>query len=349
MRTLVLSVYVGLLLGACGGSVDSAEEEVEGREAGPDRSDASDESATDASETPRQDDGGNRSDTDAGSTLGDGGARDAGNSTRDAGERDAAVDSGLRDAGARDAGNAGNDSGVDGGSGTPDAGGGNKGRPVFVIGGYRSGIAVSTDLGATWKTVHGPTGPFADNEYVLSGAAFGEGTFVVAGFDIFSSADGEHWTERTSSGSEWLGSMNYGNGVFVGAGGMGFSQWSDDGISWHKGTPSLGDEHSDTSAFGNGTFMATSRSGRWWRSTDGKSWTSDSTGHEDRIVWCQDHFSNEDDCDPLVANGQAAIGEGVWIRTQAGTDLRRSTNNGQTWSTVKVGFEATCVAFGYIQ
>jgi hypothetical protein len=343
MRTLVLSVCVGLGLVACGGSVDKAADEVEGSEAG-----TGHDAAADGATSGDQDAAGNEGepntpDQDGGSADSDSGARDAGGS-RDAG----ASDAGMRtDASTRDAGSS--DAAVDAGGGSTDAGAGNKGKPVFVVGGYRSGIAFSTDLGLSWKTVHGPTGPFADNQYVLSGAAFGEGTFVVVGFDIFSSTDGEHWTQRTSSGSEWLGSLNFGNGVFAGAGGTGFSQWSDDGISWHKGTPSLGDEHSDTSAFGNGTFMATSRSGRWWRSSDGKSWTSDSMGHKDRIVWCQDHFANEDDCKTLVPTGQVATGESVWIRTQASTDLQRSTNNGQNWTTVKVGFEATCVVFGYVQ
>lgn len=343
MRTLVLSVCVGLLLSACDGSVDSDAEQVEGGDGGSQHADAASDDDAGDEQGPGEQPGEGTKDA-GGSGESDSGARDAG-TLRDAG---GSVDAGnnTRDSGVRDAGGGtSNDAGTPVDAGAP----GNKGKPVFVVAGYRSGIAFSTDLGLTWKTVHGPTGPFADNEYVLSGAAFGEGTFVVAGFDLFSSTDGEHWTERTSSGSEWLGSMNYGNGVFAGAGGTGFSQWSDDGISWHKGSPSLGDEHSDTSAFGNGTFMATSRSGRWWRSSDGKSWTSDSTGHKDRIVWCQDHFANEDDCKALVPNGQQATGENVWIRTQAGTDLRRSTNNGQSWTTVKVGFEATCVAFGYVQ
>jgi hypothetical protein len=350
MRRRVLSVCVGLWLSACTGSVeDAGEEYLEGDAAAAEQRDASQDEPgeRDAGTAEREDGGGSGN---SGGNGGDGGgaALDAGSARDAASERDAmASDGGARDAspgGNRDA-SSGN---TDASTSVPDAGS-NSGRPVFVVAGYRSGIAFSRDLGLTWTTVHGPTGPYADNEYVLSGAAFSNGTFVVAGFDIFSSTDGEHWTERTKPTDQWLGNVNVGKGLFVGVGGYGTSLWSADGISWTKGTM-LGSDGFDTAAFGNGTFTASSKDGQWWSSSDGKSWTrlDAESGHSSKIVWCGDHFADEDDCRALVPNGQAAFGENVWIRATHGTNLERSTNNGQSWTDVRVGFEANCVAFGYV-
>lgn len=341
MRKLVLSVCVGLWVCGCDGAVDKSADEVEGREAG-----AANESMVDAARQP--DDGEPQGSDDAAR----GETSDAAVARDDSGTRDGGAerDSGARDSGLRDAAT-GNDGAIaEAGTLVPD-GGGTSGKPVFVIAGYRSGIAFSTDLGRTWKTVHGPTGPYQDNEYVLSGAAFGKGTFVVAGFDLFTSTDGEHWTERTHPGS-WLGNMQFGLNRFVGTGGDGTSLWSDDGIAWHKGTM-LGDNGYDTAAFGNGTFMTTSKEGVWWMSTNGEKWMPTPAGsyvqqNNPSIVFCTDHFSYAKDCGTLVPDGQTAFGAGVWIRAQHDTALQRSTN-GRDWTDVNVGFEANAVAFGYIQ
>jgi hypothetical protein len=335
MRTLVLSVCVGLLASACTGSVDGASVEVEDDEAGADRGDAGqfDPGADSGSQTRR----------DAAT-----GAPADGAVARDANGSDVASDSGVRDAsgGSVDA-SAGK---PDSGSSLPDAGGGGTGRPVFVAAGYSHGIAFSRDLGLTWTTVQGPNGPAADNEYVLSGAAFTNGTFVVAGFDIFSSTDGERWPQRTNPTDQWLGNVSVGLGLFVGVGGYGTALWSEDGVTWRKGTM-LGTDGFDTSAFGNGMFRATSKGGQWWNSADGKNWTrmDGESGHTSKIVWCADHFADERDCQPLVTTGQTAFGENVWIRAQHNSQLRRSTNGGQSWTDVSVNFDANCVAFGYVQ
>jgi hypothetical protein len=333
MRTLVLSVCVGLLASACTGSVDSSNADVDDDEAGADRGDAGQGPGADS---------GSQTQGDAATGEPSDGAVAHDASGRDAAASDASV-SYASTGGNPDAGK------PDSGSSTPDGSGGT-GRPVFVVAGYRSGIAFSRDLGLTWTTVHGPTGPYVDNEYVLSGAAFSKGTFVVAGFDIFSSTDGEHWTPRTGPTDQWLGNVNVGLGLFVGVGGYGTSLWSEDGVSWQTGSM-LGTDGFDTSAFGNGTFRATSKDGQWWNSTDGKNWTrmDGESGHTSKIVWCVDHFADENDCSALVPNGQTAFGENVWIRAQHNTDLQRSTNNGQSWTNVKVGFEANCAAFGYVQ
>lgn len=72
------------------------------------------------------------------------------------------------------------------------------------------------------------------------------------------------------------------------------------------------------------------------------------SGHSAKIVWCADHFADEDDCQSLVPNGQTAFGENVWIRAQNNSQLQRSTNNGKSWAEVSVNFDANCVAFGYV-
>lgn len=332
MRARLVWVFVGSMLVACAGAIDSAEDDVVVEDGG---ADASPPEGIDAGES---DAGGGPAGRDAttGSPGGDGGV-------------DAGMDGGAADAGGGQTSPEGGSDAArgDASANTPDTGGGNQGDPVFVIAGYRAGIAYSRDLGMTWTTVHGPIGPFADNEEVLSGVAFGNGTFVAVGFKAFRSTDAEEWSGPYSpGGSQWLGNLNFGAGVFAGAGGSGHSAWTEDGMTWHKGTM-LGTDAFDKSAFGDGTFMAASRGGVWWRSMDGKSWSQDSSGHSDKIVWCGDHFSDESACTTLVPSGQVAYGEGVWIRIDD-YQPRRSTN-GTSWATPdEVDFEATCVAFGYL-
>jgi hypothetical protein len=115
MRTLVLSVCVGLLASACTGSVDSVE--VDDDEAGADLGDAGhvEPGADSGSQTQRDAATGEPTD---------------GAVAQDASGRDAAAS----DASVRDASSGGNPdaSRPDSGASTPDAGGGGTGRPEWA-------------------------------------------------------------------------------------------------------------------------------------------------------------------------------------------------------------------------
>lgn len=323
MRERFLSVCVGVALTACGGTIESAMDDAVAHDAS--RSDAAVDRSSDASEPEVAE-------------------KDAALAAQDAaGSADASLGDGGRDSGPPDAGRA--DSGgvdPDGDAAVP------SGTPMFVIAGYQRGRAYSLDLGLTWHLAEpglmGP--PNSDDDYVLSGVSYGKGLFVAVGWEIWTSPDGRMWKQRQNPGTQWLGSVNFALDMFVGAGGNGFSAYSADGITWMKGEDRNSDA-SDTSAFGDGAFMAATKDGRWWRSTDGKSWAYDSDGHGSKVVWCRDHFANEQDCTMLVRSGQAAYGEGVWIRIDGGQPSR--STNGTSWTTPDtVNFDATCVTFGYV-
>ena len=66
----------------------------------------------------------------------------------------------------------------------------------------------------------------------------GNGLFVVVGEDgiIFTSSDGNSWTERTSGTSEDLYEVTYGNGLFVVVGENGTIITSPDEYFWTERT-----------------------------------------------------------------------------------------------------------------
>ncbi|MDB4974752.1 MAG: hypothetical protein JWN48_3093 [Myxococcaceae bacterium] len=240
---------------------------------------------------------------------------------------------------------------ADSGSTTP----GTKPTPVFVAVGY-SGVRMSSkDLGKTWGNVvvSDPTHANKDDQNLLRSVKFGAGLFVAVGYKIWTSPDAVSWTERTSPTTQWMGGMQYGNNLFVAAGGSGTSIYSSDGISWTTGKD-RGGEPARTVAFGNGMFVAGTDQNNWWTTSNGQSWSVLSGGHNgSTVVWCNGKaFSDAAGCsDPLARNeGRTALGEGVYV-SAAGGKIERSLDGGKTW-TMAADTSAnpvTDVGFGYLE
>jgi hypothetical protein len=206
-------------------------------------------------------------------------------------------------------------------------------KPLFVAVGYKGSRLVSRDLGLTWTESATLMGE-GDDKNLLRAAAYANGVFVAAGWNIFTSTDGTTWTARTNPTSEWIGGLDYGNGSFVGAGGSGTGLFSSNGTSWTASKPRDG-KHTRSCAFGGGKFMGATDSSDWWSTTDGNTWTKDSGGHgSNQVVWCKDRFSDRASCSDPLAHGKAtAFGMGVYVSTD-GNKIQRSTD-GKSWTDVK--------------
>jgi hypothetical protein len=322
--------------------------------------------ATSCSEDPHKgSNGGPSSATDSGGdSTPSGGASDAGKDAalRDAGPPrmqgndarvvdpprvDATVPSDERDA--RVIGGGGTDSAtpdarvVD--TGTPPVMGG---RSVFVAVGYSGVRYLSTDNGKTWgnKVTSGGSG---DDGNLLRTVTYAKGLFVALGWKIWTSPDGITWTERNNPGKQWFGGLEYGNSLFVAAGGTGQTIYSSDGISWMSGK-GTGGEAARSVGFGNGTFMAATDPGNWWSTTNGIDWSKQSGGHGGGdLMWCKDKFTKPADCsDPLARNsGHTAFGNGVYV-SAAFNKIERSEDGGKTWTSVNVDSAVEDVTFAVI-
>lgn len=237
----------------------------------------------------------------------------------DAELEDAAVDAAARDAGTGPA----------------------AGEGLFVAVGYQGSRLVSRDLGLTWTESATLMGK-GDDRNLLRAAAFANGVFVAAGWNLFTSADGKSWTPRDNPTGEWVGGLDYGvpsgttRGLFVGAGGSGTSIFSSDGLLWSAGKPRDG-AHTRSVAFGGGRFMAATDKSDWWATADGSSWSKDSGGHaSNQVVWCKDQFRDRATCSEPSAHGKAtAYGMGVYVSIDSGGNKLQRSTDGKSWVDVK--------------
>lgn len=230
-------------------------------------------------------------------------------------------------------------------TGTPPVVGG---RSVFVAVGYSGVRYLSTDNGKTWgnKVTSGGSG---DDGNLLRTVTYAKGVFVALGWKIWTSPDGIAWTERNNPGKQWFGGLEYGNSVFVAAGGTGQTIYSTDGIAWTSGK-GTGGEAARSVGFGNGTFMAATDPGNWWSTTNGIDWSKQSGGHGGGdLMWCKDKFAKPAECsDPMARNGgHTAFGNGVYV-SAAFNKIERSEDSGKTWTSVNVDTAVEDVTFGVI-
>ncbi|MEY4514320.1 MAG: hypothetical protein RLZZ450_6442 [Pseudomonadota bacterium] len=230
-------------------------------------------------------------------------------------------------------------------TGTPPVTGG---RSVFVAVGYSGVRLLSTDNGKTWgnKVTSGGSG---DDGNLLRTVTYAKGVFVALGWKIWTSPDAIVWTERNNPGKQWFGGLEYGNSVFVAAGGTGQTIYSSDGIAWMSGK-GTGGEAARSVGFGNGTFMAATDPGNWWSTTNGVDWSKQSGGHGGGdLMWCKDKFTKPAECtDPLARNsGHTAFGNAVYV-SAAFNKIERSEDGGKTWSSVSVDPAVEDVTFAVI-
>jgi hypothetical protein len=218
------------------------------------------------------------------------------------------------------------------------------GTPAIVAVGYAGLRVASYDRAHSWTNKRTLSDVAADDPNNLRGVTYAAGLFVAVGHKIFTSPDGETWTQRQhpKNDSQWLGDVKYGNGRFVATGGYGYSAWSTDGISWREGG-TIGTEASRSLAFGNGEFRTQTDPGNWYRSTNGETWTLESGGHGEKIAFCNGSFENAPDCGP-------AFGHGVYVRAGGwNSGTIDWSDNGQNWNNVTVGYPGGVngFAFGY--
>ena len=202
------------------------------------------------------------------------------------------------------------------------------GRKILV--GSLGFLALSTD-GITWRTTSLPTGA------PVQASAFGAGLFVISTTysdaptgraKIFTSPDGDVWTERYSSTTTALNSLTYGNGTFALFTGDGVLR-SPDGITWTSvPAPSTG----VAIRFVNGQFFIPSSSfSDLHVSTDALTWTTRSYGSTGarEITYANNHYLLTGDGGLLLTSPDAT----TWTRRSTGTTnaLRRAAYANNTW------------------
>ena len=193
---------------------------------------------------------------------------------------------------------------------------------------FLDGKFYSVGLGGITSSVDGQTweGPFGDTTKNYRDIAYGNGLYVVVGFDgaIASSIDGENWEEQSSPFDTNYESVAYGDGRWVAVGTPKVKNqavvWSDDGIAWVGGTgvSQLYDWRSVIKTPTQWLMLASNGSSTGAaRSSDGKSWTvfnpSSLTGFQKVVI-----LANGD----LIATSTTTIYQ-----------VLKSIDDGNTWET----------------
>ncbi len=104
---------------------------------------------------------------------------------------------------------------------------------VFVAVGYGGRRIRSVDDGKTWIDDQSlePDGG-GDDQELLRTIAFGDGTFLAAGWQTLTSPDGATWGPVINPHTNWFGALTYANSTWVAVGGYGMRLTSPDGVTW---------------------------------------------------------------------------------------------------------------------
>ncbi len=162
------------------------------------------------------------------------------------------------------------DVGVDAKSDAPHAGW----MPSIVAVGYGGLRVVSRDNGVTWKNRAELAMSGLDDNNLLRGIAYGNGTWVTVGWRVFTSSDGAiTWNEKTpASGCGLMEGVAFGAGHFIGTCGTDAFE-SIDGASWtHVGPVGSTGGHTYV-FFVNGHFYSSGDSKKSYSSVDGHAWS----------------------------------------------------------------------------
>lgn len=150
------------------------------------------------------------------------------------------------------------------------------GDPVFVAVGYGGMRVRSVDDGNTWDDYVQIADNGGDDQDLLRGVAWGNGTFVAVGWTIFTSPDGATWTEQQNPTGQWFAAVDWGNDVFVAVGGGGYCGRSADGQTWQECTDATDDggfTHVRSLFFHDGLFWTADQNGVLRSSPNGDVWT----------------------------------------------------------------------------
>ena len=165
------------------------------------------------------------------------------------------------------------------------------GDPVFVAVGYGGMRVRSIDDGNTWNDFVQIADDGGDDQDLLRGVAWGNGTFVAVGWKIFSSPDGMSWTEQDNPTGQWFAAVDWGNDVFVAVGGGGYCGRSADGLTWEECTDATDDggfTHVRSLFFHDGLFWTADQSGVLRSSPDGDVWTVEDASFGSPNAWVVD-------------------------------------------------------------
>lgn len=225
------------------------------------------------------------------------------------------------------------------GDGAPDATPAHK--PTIVAVGYGGLRILSRDLGLTWgERVAVENAQYGNETNLLRAVTYAAGLYVAVGQHIFTSPDGATWTERRNTMGNWLGGIRYGNGMFVGGGGCGWTIRSMDGLTWTRAANVTSQHcpsgaHRRSAAFGNGQFALAGDDRVVHVSTDAARWTVLSGLGTSQVSFCDGAFRPSADCPTSASTGARLApgsGHGVHLRAR-GTSIERSLD-GTTWRTV---------------
>jgi hypothetical protein len=131
-------------------------------------------------------------------------------------------------------------------------------------------ITASTN-GTTWSTVQNLDGQ------EMKDAVYGNSTYVVGGTwaRLYTSADGESWTKRTTvwTSLESINSLAFGANVFIGVGSNGKVSTSTDGITWTTAIKPIDSSDINAVEYFNNLFIIGNSGGTIATSTNGTTWT----------------------------------------------------------------------------
>lgn len=179
------------------------------------------------------------------------------------------------------------------------------------------------------------------------------------------STDLATWSILTWVGSpnyEWYG-LAYGNGTYVGAGGVAYLQTSTNGTTWTSRTSGFGSSDIYTAAYGNGVFVIAGQSGKLSSSTDGITWTARTAGIGTSAIYKVDYFNNNfiavgsggkitTSTDGITWNSRtsntlaalrgSAYGNSTYVVVGNGATIRTSTDL-VTWTTRTAGWASETI------
>lgn len=127
------------------------------------------------------------------------------------------------------------------------------------------------------------------------GMEYANNQFIIVGANgsIYTSANGDYFTSKTSNTTSQLNGVTFGNSKWIAVGAAGaLTSSTDNGATWTATT--VGTQDINNIAYGNGVYVMVADSGKVRTSTDGTTWTDRSIGGVANNIYgvCYDASSN---------------------------------------------------------